>query len=159
MGLPGSCKDLTNSSTASSGLMRFASAHSIRTNDVASRRASGSTMTPPASSSSRSSEILAQVLSPHSLQLHGTPVGVASPISHTFNSGDAIFAAGGSVLAVRMAEPRRTEQLTWFDRGGRLLGTVGAPIQSTRSICRRMGGAWLSHVRATQEEVVARCSR
>ena len=75
----------------------------------------------------RSSEILAQVLSPHSLQLHGTPVGVAGPISHTFNSGDAIFAAGGSVLAVRMAEPRRTEQLTWFDRGGRLLGTVGAP--------------------------------
>jgi Tol biopolymer transport system component len=75
----------------------------------------------------RGSQILAQALSVDSLELQGTPVAVAGLVSHAFTSGAAIFAAGRNVLAVRPEEPRRTEQLTWYDREGRALGTVGAP--------------------------------
>ena len=75
----------------------------------------------------RGSQILAQALSVDSLELQGTPVAVAGPVSHDFTSGAAIFAAGRNLLAVRPEGPRRTEQLTWYDREGRPLGTVGAP--------------------------------
>jgi eukaryotic-like serine/threonine-protein kinase len=75
----------------------------------------------------RSSEILAQALSPESLELQGTPVSVAGPLTQSFTGGAAMFAAGRNVLAVRSMEPRRTEQFTWYDREGRLLGIVGGP--------------------------------
>ena len=60
------------------------------------------------------------------MELLGTPVAVAGPISQTLGTA-TILAAGRNVLAVRSQEPRRTEQLTWYDRGGRPLGTIGAP--------------------------------
>lgn len=74
----------------------------------------------------RHDEVLAQALELRSMTLRGAPVALAGPLSHAWPDA-AIFAVGGNVLAVRPEEPGRIEQLTWYDRQGRQLGTLGDP--------------------------------
>ena len=72
----------------------------------------------------RESVLLAQPFDPKGLRLSGEPLTVAGRIPYFAVTGGADFAVSGSgALAFVEGEPQG--QLTWFDRGGREVGTVG----------------------------------
>ncbi|HEX4438422.1 MAG TPA: protein kinase, partial [Thermoanaerobaculia bacterium] len=58
-------------------------------------------------------------------KLSGPPKSVASSVSYFLSTGWADFSARPNTLAFRSGEAVR--RLTWFDRTGRTLGTVGEP--------------------------------
>jgi Tol biopolymer transport system component len=71
----------------------------------------------------RGSTLLAQPFDPKTLKPGGSPapitvVGAASESFSTSNNGVLAFHSGGD---------NATRTMTWFDRSGRALGTVGAP--------------------------------
>ncbi len=76
----------------------------------------------------RDNTLLAQAFDPQSLRLSGEPLPVAEQVWHDSTvPGLASFSASGNgVLAFRSGGARGT-QLTWYDRAGKPLGTVGQP--------------------------------
>jgi len=74
---------------------------------------------------SRERQLLAQRFDLQTLKAGGEPVPLAEKINYTPASGNAVFSATDSLLIYGNADLPHT-QLTWFDRSGRLVGTVGA---------------------------------
>jgi len=78
----------------------------------------------------RENTLMAQTFDPEHGQLSGDPAPIASNVSLTANvvyapvtasgTGVLIYQTGGTVLT-------NNHQLTWYDRGGKPLGTVGSP--------------------------------
>jgi Tol biopolymer transport system component len=81
----------------------------------------------------RDGTLLAQPFNPRSLKLTGSPRPVAAAVWQEMPSAAAGFNAStdGSVLSYRRGDDRAV-RLTWFDRTGRNLGTLGpsAPYQA-----------------------------
>ena len=78
----------------------------------------------------RGGTLLAQRLDLTRRELTGDPVTVADPVAidgTTFASAVSVSAAG--LVAYRSGGANR-RQLTWFDRAGKALGTVGAPDEN-----------------------------
>jgi Tol biopolymer transport system component len=74
----------------------------------------------------RGSTLVAQRFDPERLQLSGDPQPVADPIGGSFGSGKMTLAASpGGVLFYDSAAA--SMQLTWFDKEGKRLGTLGEP--------------------------------
>ncbi len=77
----------------------------------------------------RENTLMAQTFEPEHGQLSGDPVPIASNVSLTSNviyapltasaTGVLVYETGGTVLG--------NNQLTWYDRAGKILGTVGPP--------------------------------
>jgi Tol biopolymer transport system component len=80
----------------------------------------------------REATLLAQPFDVSTLTLSGEPVPVASPIGHNTPSSSAGFGVSndGRVL-VYQAGIRPLARLTWFDRSGQAVGTVGAESDFT----------------------------
>ena len=79
----------------------------------------------------RGGTLLAQRLDLTRRALTGDPVTVADPVAFdgtTFASAVSVSAAG--LVAYRSGGANR-RQLTWFDRAGKALGTVGAPDENS----------------------------
>ncbi len=75
----------------------------------------------------RSGTLLAQPFDTKTWSLSGTPAVVARDISVGGRNGAALSATGDRVI-YRTGAAGSTQQLTWFDRSGRKLGTVGEPF-------------------------------
>lgn len=71
--------------------------------------------------------LLAQPFDAATLSLGGSPEVVARDIAVGGRHGVALAAAGDRVI-YRTGAAGSTQQLTWFDRSGRQLGTVGEPF-------------------------------
>ncbi len=73
--------------------------------------------------------LMAQPIDVQSLELTGEPVVVTEGVwRNTDNSGRAGFSVSSQgVLAYLAVESAQVSELTWFDRDGRYLGTVGLP--------------------------------
>jgi Tol biopolymer transport system component len=78
---------------------------------------------------SRERALLAQRFDPRDLKTRGEPMPLAERINYTAANANAVFSANDRLLVYSGANPLRT-QLTWFDRTGHRLGTVGAPSNS-----------------------------
>lgn len=75
----------------------------------------------------RERTLLAQSIDKKTFQLVGEPVAVAQDVAFNEKNGrNAIAISGNGVLAYRGAA-HSMRQLTWYDRQGRPLGTVGTP--------------------------------
>ena len=75
----------------------------------------------------RNGNLMAQGFDPTRLQLAGKPVLLTEKLSDFGHDAYFTVAANGT-LAYRLAGGDKT-QLTWFDRTGKKLGTVGLPMQ------------------------------
>ena len=78
----------------------------------------------------RDGTLMAQPFDARSRALKGAARPVAARVSQTMPSAEAAFHAssGGDVLAYRQGEASAA-RLTWFDRTGRVLGTMGPAAQ------------------------------
>jgi eukaryotic-like serine/threonine-protein kinase len=75
----------------------------------------------------RTGTLLAQPFDAERGELNGEPVAIASSITFT-RSGNGIFGVSpGGTLAYLSGEDERRIQLTWLDRKGKQLGTLGTP--------------------------------
>jgi dipeptidyl aminopeptidase/acylaminoacyl peptidase len=74
----------------------------------------------------RDGALMAQGFDPDRLTLSGTPVIVAGEVANNPTSGRAAFSVSenGTVAYVNGTRPEK--RLTWFDRTGKALGTVGS---------------------------------
>lgn len=66
--------------------------------------------------------LVAQAFDSRSARFTGQPVTIAYDVRYNPNSGRTAFSASADVIAYRADAPRR---LTWMDRGGRRLGSIG----------------------------------
>ncbi|HEY3122863.1 MAG TPA: protein kinase, partial [Thermoanaerobaculia bacterium] len=75
----------------------------------------------------RQGALLAQSFDPNSLKLEGEPLRVAEPLGYGNPPGYAAFSVAddGALAYVPGVSPNR--ELVWFDRGGKMLGSVGEP--------------------------------
>jgi Tol biopolymer transport system component/predicted Ser/Thr protein kinase len=79
----------------------------------------------------RASTLMAQRFDDRRLQLEGAPVPVAENVAITWFLTGLFSASEGGALAYREAPPRGQYQLTWFDRQGQMLDTLGPPGTDT----------------------------
>ncbi len=79
----------------------------------------------------RENTLLAQRFDERSLQLEGAPVPVAEEVETTWYSTGVFAVSAGGTFAFSAARPTGTTQLTWFDRQGRTIETVGPPGTDT----------------------------
>jgi Tol biopolymer transport system component len=79
----------------------------------------------------RASTLMAQRFDDGRMELEGTPVPVAEDVETTWFSTGVFSVSEGGTLAYRAASPSGTFQLTWLDRQGQTLGTVGPPGTDT----------------------------
>jgi Tol biopolymer transport system component len=72
--------------------------------------------------------LLAQALNPDTLQLEGRPATLVADdnVDYDWSTGDSFVSASTGTLVYRTGK-RSDSQLTWFNRSGRALGTVGEP--------------------------------
>lgn len=76
----------------------------------------------------RDDTLMAQRFDPASLKLEGEPVSVAEDVANNENTGRAAFAVSANgVLVYRAGTRNGMTQLTWYDRDGKKLATVGEP--------------------------------
>jgi len=75
----------------------------------------------------RAGTLMAQRFDAGRLQLEDQPVPVAEDVEITWFSTGVFSASASGVLAYRAASATETFQLTWVDRQGRTLGTLGPP--------------------------------
>ncbi len=75
--------------------------------------------------------LMAQPFDAASLQKRGDPVRVAEPLSGDAGSSFASFSVSANGRLLYTRGTARPLILTWFDRTGKKLGTVGAPGQYT----------------------------
>ena len=73
----------------------------------------------------RDGVLFAQRFDADSGKLSGPPISVASSVNYFLSTGWADFSARPNTLAFRSAQSVR--RLTWFDRAGKALGTIGDP--------------------------------
>ncbi len=76
----------------------------------------------------RPSRLMAQSFDPRTLSLEGRPVRLVDDddVDFWWYTGEAMVSASANVLVYSTGKFRRN-QLTWFNRAGRQLGTVGDP--------------------------------
>jgi len=74
----------------------------------------------------RDGTVLAQPFNPNKLELSGEPVPIAEPVGSADGSG-FFSASTNGVLTYVEGNPNGNFQLTWFNREGKHLGTVGEP--------------------------------
>ena len=74
----------------------------------------------------RGSTLVAQSFDPDKQALSGDPIPIADQVGVSMEN-EAEFSVSHNVLAYRRALPPRPNQLTWYDRQGRKLGTIGEP--------------------------------
>jgi Tol biopolymer transport system component/predicted Ser/Thr protein kinase len=75
----------------------------------------------------REGTVLAQAFNPDKLELSGDPVPVAEQVGGTVNIGRFSASTNGVLAYVGGSRGPGETQLTWFDRDGKNLGTVGEP--------------------------------
>ena len=72
--------------------------------------------------------LLAQRLNLETLALEGEPIPLVEPVrAHVTTSGSTVASVSGTRALVYQEALGVHAQLTWFDRGGRLLGELGSP--------------------------------
>ena len=102
----------------------------------------------------RETTLLAQPFSLSRLQTTGDPVVVAEHISYQSIDARALYTSSQTgVLAYVPADAgggARTSQLTWIDRSGKLLGTVGLPASFGRPAISPDGNSIATDVRDPQ---------
>jgi Tol biopolymer transport system component len=79
----------------------------------------------------RASTLMAQGFDDRRMELDGAPVPVAEDVETTWFSTGVFSVSDGGALVYRAASPSGTFQLTWLDRQGQTLGTVGPPGTDT----------------------------
>ncbi|PYT19609.1 MAG: hypothetical protein DMG57_44750 [Acidobacteria bacterium] len=79
----------------------------------------------------REGTLMAQRFDAAHLQLAGKPVPVAEGVSDPTGRDAIVSVSANGTLAYRPLGAVKT-QLTWFDRAGKQLGTVGLPVQDAR---------------------------
>ena len=75
----------------------------------------------------REGTLMVQPFDPDKLEVTGDAFSVVERISYSWGSGLAEFSVSGGVLVYITVSNTAASQLTWFDRHGKQLGTVGAP--------------------------------
>ena len=76
----------------------------------------------------REATLFAQQMDSKTFRLEGEPLAVAQDVVANDTNGRSAFAISqNGVLAYRTATGSRIRQLTWYDRGGKVLGAVGNP--------------------------------
>ncbi|MGH9391497.1 MAG: hypothetical protein ACRD1Z_17975, partial [Vicinamibacteria bacterium] len=81
----------------------------------------------------RERTLLAQPFDAKELRLTGEATPVAEDVQYLANSANAIFSVSeNGVLAFQAGAGAALSQLTWFDRRGKKLGSVGAPADYGR---------------------------
>jgi len=75
----------------------------------------------------RERTLLAQPFDARRLQLDGTPVPVADALQETWYATGVFSVSSGGSLAYRAASPPANWQLTWVDRQGKTISTIGPP--------------------------------
>ena len=75
----------------------------------------------------RDSTIVAQAFNPGTLQMSGDPMPVAQGVAAMGAAGTSFSISQTGVLAYRTAVDTPPSELTWFDRDGKRLGTLGEP--------------------------------
>jgi Tol biopolymer transport system component/predicted Ser/Thr protein kinase len=75
----------------------------------------------------RSSTLVAQSFDPDKASLSGDPIPIADQVAVVGFNGGAFSVSQNGVLAYRRAQPAQMDELTWYDRQGKKLGTVGEP--------------------------------
>jgi eukaryotic-like serine/threonine-protein kinase len=76
----------------------------------------------------REGTLFAQRMDLKTFQVHGEAQAVAQDVAANDTQGRSTFAVSSNgVLAYRSGAPVETRQLTWRDRDGKVLGTVGGP--------------------------------
>jgi Tol biopolymer transport system component len=75
----------------------------------------------------REGTLLAQVLGTSSLHLEGDPFPVAEKVGNDFTSTPGFSVSDNGVLSYRMGPGVQGLQMGWYDRGGKVIETVGAP--------------------------------
>jgi eukaryotic-like serine/threonine-protein kinase len=75
----------------------------------------------------RATTMMAQPFDRRRLQLKDAPVAIAEAIRTTWFGTEVFSVSSGGVLAYRTAPAIENVQLTWMDREGKVLGTVGPP--------------------------------
>jgi Tol biopolymer transport system component len=71
--------------------------------------------------------LMAQPFDIEKLQLSGEPSQVAEEVGYNPSTGRAFFSVSNNGVLVYRSNILRNSQLTWFDRSGKQLGTVGTP--------------------------------
>ena len=79
----------------------------------------------------RAGTLMAQPFDTDRLEPQGAPVPVAQNVQTTWYSTGTFAVSGGGALAYLTAPVPGTSQLTWMDRQGKALGTIGAPEKDT----------------------------
>jgi Tol biopolymer transport system component len=72
----------------------------------------------------RNSTLVAHSFDPEKASLSGDPIPIADQVA-TVGPGGAFSVSQNGVLAYRRALPPASTELTWYDRNGKKLGTVG----------------------------------
>ena len=100
-----------------------------RPNGFASSRHERAMWSPPGSLLFvREGTLFAQPMDPRTFQVQGEPQAIAQDVAANDTGGRSTFAVSSNgVLAYRSGAPVETRQLTWRDRDGQVLGTVGLP--------------------------------
>jgi Tol biopolymer transport system component len=75
----------------------------------------------------RETTLYAQPFDPERLSLSGSPVVVAERIRVNTGNGAGTFSVSAGGVLAYVTNRTTTSRLTWFDRGGREVGTVGEP--------------------------------
>lgn len=76
----------------------------------------------------RGTTLVAQPFDRRSYVLSGEPHTLSDEVLYTRLVNKAVFSvSGGEVLATQTGKAGSNSQLTWFDRGGKPVGTAGAP--------------------------------
>jgi eukaryotic-like serine/threonine-protein kinase len=75
----------------------------------------------------RERTLMAQPFDAGSIQTTGDPFPIADEVDFTNEFGGLFSVSQNGVLAHLSSSDRGNRQLTWFDRGGKPLGTVGTP--------------------------------
>jgi eukaryotic-like serine/threonine-protein kinase len=75
----------------------------------------------------KANALMAQPFDADKLQLSGEPHQVAEEVGYNPANGRAFFSVSDNGVLVYRSNILRNSQLTWFDRTGKQLGTVGSP--------------------------------
>jgi Tol biopolymer transport system component/predicted Ser/Thr protein kinase len=73
----------------------------------------------------RGSTLVAQAFDPGKQSLSGDPIPIADQVAVVGPNGGAFSVSQNGILAYRRAMPPALNDLTWYDRQGKRLGTVG----------------------------------
>ena len=87
----------------------------------------------------RGATLTAQSFDARKLQLAGEPFPVAEKIGYNFSNSNSSVSVSGNGTMVYSAGDLTKRQLTWFDRSGKQLGTLGPPSETNDIVLSRDG--------------------